>query len=90
METPFLKGTQTFKCTGSQGKAKPPQEFGWDVTAILGGSLGKSGGDCGSLWAKDIGGKVLRNIHQYALLWRWPFWGDMAPPISTEKPQDKQ
>ena len=26
----------------------------------------------------------------HAFLWRWPFWENLAPPISTEKPQDKQ
>ena len=82
--------TQTFMCTGSQGKVKPPQEPGSGLTAVLGGSPEKTGGDCGSLWGKDIGDKALGNIPQDAFLWRWPFWENLAPPISTEKPQAKQ
>ena len=47
---PILKRhTQTFMCTGSQGKAVAPQESGSDLTAGLGGSPGKTEGDCGSL-----------------------------------------
>jgi len=47
-------------------------------------------GECGLLWGKDIGSKALGNIQQCAFLWRWPFWENQAPPISTEKPQAKQ
>ena len=61
---PILKRcTQAFVYTGSQGKAETPWESGSDLTAVLGGSSGKTGGYCGSLWGKDIGGKTLRNIH---------------------------
>ena len=35
--------TQGFMCTGSQGKAETPQESGSDLTAVLGGSPGKTG-----------------------------------------------
>ena len=55
---------QAFMCTGSQGKAEAPQESGSDLTSVLEGSPGKIGGDCGSLWGKDIAGKGLGNIHQ--------------------------
>ena len=57
-----------FVCTGSQGKAEAPWESGLDLTAVLGGSPGKTGGDCGLLWGKDIGGKGLGNIHQCVFL----------------------
>ena len=50
-------------CTGSQGKAKAPQESGSDLTAVLGGSPGKTGSDYGLLWGKVIGNKALGNIH---------------------------
>ena len=35
--------TQTFMCTGSQGKAKSPEESGSNLTAVLGGPPGKTG-----------------------------------------------
>ena len=59
---------QDFTCTGSQGKAETPQESGLDLTAVLKGSSGKTGGDCGLLWGKDIGGKGLWNNHQRVFL----------------------
>ena len=40
--------TQAFMCTGSQGKAETPKESGLELIAVLGGSHGKTGGDCGS------------------------------------------
>ena len=88
---PILKRhTQTLMCTGSQGKAKSPQESGSDLTAFLGGPPAKTGGECDLLWGKGIGSKTLGNIHQPVFLWRWPFWENPAPPISPEKPQAKQ
>ena len=47
--------TQDFMCKGSQSKAEAPQECGLGLTAVLGGSPGKTGVDCGSLLGKDIG-----------------------------------
>ena len=35
--------TQTFTCTGSQGKAKSPRESGSNRTTVLGGHPGKTG-----------------------------------------------
>ena len=81
--------TQVFMCMGSWGKAEAPYETGSDLTTVLGGSPGKTGGHCGLLWGKDIGGKAFGNNHDL-FLWRWPFWENLAPPISTEKPQAKQ
>ena len=41
---PILKrGTQTFTCTESQGKAKSPRESGSNLTAVLGGHPEKTG-----------------------------------------------
>ena len=41
---PILKRrTQTFMCTGSQGKAKSPWESGSNLTTVLGGHPGKTG-----------------------------------------------
>jgi len=39
-------------------------------------------GECGLLRGKDIESKALGNIQQHACLWRWPFWENLAPPIS--------
>ena len=71
--------------TGSQDKAETPREFGSDLTAVLGGSPGKTGGECGLLWGKGIEGKSLGNIHQCVFLYKWPFGENLAPPISAEK-----
>ena len=60
--------TQSFMCTGSQGKAEAPYESGSDLTAVLGGWPGKTGNDCDSLWGKNIGGKALGNINQSVFL----------------------
>jgi len=80
---------QVFMCTGSQGKAETPWEYGLDLTAVLGGSPGKTWGDWFAV-GKDIEGKDLGNIHWQLFLWRLPFWDCLAPPISAEKPQTKQ
>ena len=80
---PILKRrTWTFTCTRSQGKAKAPEESGSNPTAVLGGPPGKTGGECGLLWGKDIESKALGNIQQCAFLWRWPFWENLVPPVS--------
>ena len=55
--------TQALRCTESQGKAETPKETGLDLLTDLGGYPGKTGGDYGSLWGKDIEGKGLRNNH---------------------------
>ena len=60
--------TQAFMCTGSQGKAETPLKSGSDLTAVLGRSPGKTGGDFSSLQGKDIGGKGLGNNHQHMFL----------------------
>ena len=44
------------RCT--KGKAETPSESGSDLTTLLRGSPGKTGGDFVSAWGKDIGGKV--------------------------------
>ena len=73
--------TQAFMCTG-QGKAETPWESGSDLTAVLGGYPGKTGGDCGLLWGKDIGSKGLRNNHQHELLWGAILEKSPPPPAS--------
>ena len=62
--------TQAFMCTASQGKAETTQKSGSDLTAAPGGSPGRTEGDCGWLWGKDIGGKGLWNNHQCVFLYR--------------------
>ena len=70
---PILKRcTQTFTCTGSQGKAV---SIGIWVRFYCSSwrTSWENRGECGLLWEKDIGGKALGNIHQCVFLWRWPF-----------------
>ena len=89
-ETPCLKGAHRLSCALGpriKGKAKSSSESGSNLTAVLGGCPGKTGGDCSLLRGKDIGGRALGNIHQHVFLWKWPFWENLAPPISAEKPQ---
>ena len=73
--------------TGSQGKAETPLESSSDLTTVLGGSPGKMGGDCSSLWGKDFGGEGLRSVHGHVLLWRWPFWENLVPPSVLKSPR---
>lgn len=47
--------TQAFMGSGSQGKAEILKEHGSDLPAVLEGSPGKTGCDCGLLWGKDTG-----------------------------------
>ena len=55
----FERYTQAFMGTRSQGKAEIPQESGSELPVVHGESPEKTGGDYGSLWGKDIGGKDL-------------------------------
>ena len=87
METTPERVTQAFMCTGSQGKAETPLESGSDLPVVLGGSPGKRGGNCSSLWGKDIEDKGLRNNYQHELPWRWPFWKNLTPTIRAESPR---
>ena len=58
------RNMQTFLCARSRGKAEAPWESGSDLTAVLKGSSGKTGADCGLSWGKDIGSKAVGNVHQ--------------------------
>ena len=80
---PILKRcTQTFTCTGSQGKAKFPRESGSNPTAVLGGHPGKTGVNVACCEGRTLKAKLLGIFSSCAFLWRWPFWENLAPPIS--------
>ena len=66
-DTILKRHTQVFMCTGSQVKAETLWESVSDLTAVLGGSPGKTGGDCGTLSGEGIGSKALGNIQQQCL-----------------------
>ena len=74
--------TQGFMCTGSQGKAKAPQESGSDLTAVLAGSPGKTGVNVAYCEGTALKAKLSGIFGSLAFLWRWPFWQNLAPPIS--------
>ena len=82
--------TQTFTCTGSQGKAKSPQESGSNLTPVIRGPPGKTG-----VSVACCGGKTWETM-LLGILSSMPFSGgghfgkNLAPPISTEMPQAKQ
>ena len=88
---PILKRhTQTFMCTGSQGKAKSPRESGSNLTAVLGGHPGKTGVNVAYCEGTALKAKLSGIFGSLAFPWRWPFWQSLALLISTEKPQAKQ
>ena len=88
---PILKRcTRTFTCTGSQGKAKSPWESGSNLTAVLAGHPGKTGVNVACCEGRTLEAKLSGIFSSGAFLWRWPFWENLAPPISTEKAQGKQ
>ena len=64
IEAPSLKEAHRFYVHWVPGQSKGS---GSDLTAVLGGSPGKTEGDCGSLLGKDIGDKGLGNNHQCVL-----------------------
>ena len=68
METPFLEGKHRLSCALGPRAKQSPQESGSDLTKVLGGSLGKTRGDCSLLWGKDIGSKSLGNNRQCVFL----------------------
>ena len=80
---PILKRrTQTFTCTESQGKAKSPRESGSNLTTFLVGHLGKTGVNGACCEGRILEAKISGIFSSPAFLWRWPFWENMAPPIS--------
>ena len=62
--------TPSLTHTGTQGKAVTPQEPGLDLLAGLGGSPGKVGIGCGSLWGQGPCGRSPRDYHSVFALWR--------------------
>ena len=91
METPFFKGAHRLSyALDPREKQSLQRNLDWTRFQFLEDLLGKQGGDCGSLWGKDIGCKALRNMHQHVFLRRWPFCENLASPISAEKPQATQ
>ena len=57
---PILKRhTQTFTCTGSQGKAKSPLESGSNLTAVLEGHPGEKGVSVGCCGGRILEAKLL-------------------------------
>ena len=64
-ETPFLEGAQRVSCAlDPRAKQAFYNNLGQIYPQVLGGSPGKAGGSCGSLWGQDTEGEVLGNNHQ--------------------------
>jgi len=82
--------TQTFTCTGSQGKAKSPWESGSNLIAVLGGHPGKIGVNVACCQGRTMKAKLSGIFSSLPFSGKWPFWDNLAPPISAEKPQGKQ
>ena len=80
---PILKRCiQTFTCTESQGKEKSPRESGSNLTTVLGGHPGKTGVNVACCEGRTLKAKLSGIFSSSAFLWRWPFWQNLAPPIS--------
>ena len=90
---PILKRrTQTFTCTGSQGKAKSPRESGSNLTAVLGGHPGKTGVNVAYCEGRTLKAKALRNIQQQCLSLEVSILGKSGHTHqpAVEKPQGEQ
>ena len=74
--------TKTFTCTGSQGRARSPQASGSNLTAVLGGHPGKTGVNVACCEGRTLKAKLSGIFSSSAFLWRWPFWENLAPPVS--------
>ena len=89
---PILKRrTQTFTCTGSQGKAKSPRESGSNLTAVLGGHPGKTGVNVACCEGRTLKAK-LSGIFSSVPFSGGGHFGKIWPhlSVSAEKPQGKQ
>ena len=74
--------TRTFTCTGSQGKVRSPSESGSNLTAVLGGHPGKTGVNVACCEGRTLKAKLSGIFSNSAFPWRWPFWENLAPPVS--------
>ena len=63
---------------------------GSSLTAVRGGHPGKTGVNVACCGGRTLEGELLGIFNSSAFLWRGPFWENLAPLISTEKPQGKQ
>ena len=88
--TPLLKGEYKISCAlGPRAKQRLHRNLGQTWLQVLENLLGKW-----SHWLTLGEGHWRQSSREYspagAFLWRWPFWKNLAPPISTEKPHTKQ
>ena len=88
--TPLLKGEYKISCAlGPRAKQRLHRNLGQTWLQVLENLLGKW-----SHWLTLGEGHWRQSSREYspagAFLWRWPFWKNLAPPISTEKHQAKQ
>ena len=82
---PILKRhTRTFTCTGSQGKAKSPWKSRSNLTTVLGGHPEKTGVNVAFCEGRTLKAKLSGIFSSHAFLCRWPFWNNLAPPITQQ------
>ena len=80
---PILKRrTHTFTYTRSQGRARSPQEPRSNLTTVLGEHPGKTGVNMACCEGRTLKAKLSGIFSSHAFLWRWPFWENLALPIS--------
>ena len=75
-ETPFLKGTHRLS------RELGPRAKQSLLTAVLQGQPGKTGVNVACSEGRTLKAKLSGIFSSSALLWRWPFWENLAPPIS--------
>ena len=87
-DTQFLKGAHRFSCAlGPRAKQSLHRNLGWTSLQFLEDFLGKQGETVDHCGGKTLEAKFLGIFISRAFLWRWTFWENLAPPISTETPR---
>ena len=93
---PILKRrTQTFTCTGSQGRERSPQEPRSNLTAVLGGHHGKTGVNVACCEGRTLKAKPFSGGGHFGKIWPHPSalrsprannnpGGITAPPLSKQ------
>ena len=82
-EFPFLKSTHRLShALGPREKQCLHRNLGQTLTAVLGGHPGKTGVNVASCEGGTLEAKLSGIFRSSAFLWRWPFWENLAPPVS--------
>jgi len=59
-----------------------PREYGSNLTTVLRGHPEKTGVNMACYEGRALKAKLVGIFSSGAFLWRWPFWENLAPPVS--------